>query len=75
MPTSDVQYITDDSGQRVGVQIGLARYRQLVEALEELEAIRAYDAAKASGEQTRPFESMVREVEEGWNTQGLSTSC
>ena len=68
MSQTDIQYVTDDSGQRVAVQIGLARYRQLVEALEELEAIRTYDSAKASGEEARPFENMVREVEQGWNT-------
>jgi hypothetical protein len=34
-----------------------------IEELEELEAIRAYDAAKASGDQAIPFEQAIAEVE------------
>jgi hypothetical protein len=34
-----------------------------LEELEELEAIRAYDAAKSSGEETIPLEQAITEIE------------
>lgn len=64
MIATETQYITDDAGHRVGVLLGIDRYRQLMEALEEVEAIRAYDEAKASGDEAVPFEEAVREIEQ-----------
>ncbi|HEX8421826.1 MAG TPA: hypothetical protein VF634_00345 [Pyrinomonadaceae bacterium] len=37
------------------------------EKLEELEAIRAYDAAKASNDETIPFEEAIAEIEQARN--------
>jgi hypothetical protein len=34
-----------------------------IEELEELESIRAYDAAKVSGDQVIPFEQATAEIE------------
>lgn len=34
----------------------MAEYRQLMEEAEELEAIRAYDAAKVAGDDVIPFD-------------------
>jgi hypothetical protein len=34
-----------------------------MEELEELESIRAYDAAKSSGEEAIPFEQAIKEIE------------
>ena len=51
MITLKERFIVDENGQRVGVLLDIEDYRQLLEALEELEAIRAYDAAKASGDE------------------------
>ncbi len=40
------------------------KHRYLVdEALEELESIRAFDAAKASNDEAIPFEQAVAEIE------------
>ena len=64
MTATDTQFVTDDSGQRIAVLIGLDRYRQLLEAVEEVEAIRAYDDAKESGDETVPFEEAIREIEQ-----------
>ena len=36
----------------------------LLEAVEEVEAIRAYDDAKESGDETVPFEEAIREIEQ-----------
>jgi len=38
-------------------------YRKLLTELEELESVRAYDAAKASGEKPIPFEQAIAEIE------------
>lgn len=63
MTTTEIQFVTDDAGQRIAVLIGVDRYRQLLDALEEIDAIRAYDAAKASGDESVPFEEATREIE------------
>jgi len=56
-------YVVDENGSRVGVILGVDDYRRLLEELEELESIRAYDAAKASEDEVIPFEQAVAEVE------------
>ncbi len=58
------RYVVDEHGQRVAVLLELEVYQQLLEALEELEAIRAYDAAKQSGETPIPLEQALREIEQ-----------
>ena len=56
MSPTDTQFVTDDAGHRVGVLLGLDRYRELVEAAESLDAIRAYDDAKEETDPVIPFE-------------------
>jgi len=53
------RYLTDESGERVSVVLDLAEYRKLLDQIEELESIRAYDAAKASGETPVPFDEAL----------------
>lgn len=48
----------------IGVVLDIADYRKLLEELEELESIRAYDAAKASGDEAIPLEQAVAEIEQ-----------
>jgi hypothetical protein len=57
------RFIVDENGQRVGVLLDIEDYRRLLEDLEELEAIRAYDAAKASGDEAVPLEQALAEIE------------
>ena len=57
------RYVVDEDGNRVGVILDIADYQTLLEALEELEAIRVYDAAKASGDPAIPFEQAIAEIE------------
>lgn len=64
MPTVNESYVVDENGTRVGVILPMEDYRKLLEELEELESIRAYDAAKLSGDQAIPFEQAVREIEQ-----------
>jgi hypothetical protein len=56
-------YVVDAGGVRVSVLLDIEDYRRLMEGLEELESIRAYDAAKASGDKAVPFEQAVAEIE------------
>jgi hypothetical protein len=56
------RYVVDENGNRIGVISDIADYQQLLEELEELEYIRAYDAAKASNESI-PFAQAVAEIE------------
>ena len=57
------RFLVDAEGNRVAVLLDIAEYEQMVEQLEELESIRAYDLAKASGDDAVPFEQAVREIE------------
>jgi len=57
------RYVVDEKGNRVGVLLDLEDYQKLLEELEELESIRAYDAAKSSGDKAIPFEQAVEEIE------------
>lgn len=63
MITLKEHYIVDEKGNRVAVLLDLEDYRKLLAELEELECIRAYDAAKASADEAVPFEQAVAEIE------------
>ena len=63
MITLKEHFIVDENGQRVGVLLDIEDYRQLLGEVEELEAIRAYDAAKASGDEAVPLEQALAEIE------------
>jgi len=58
------RYVVDEKGNRVGVLLDMAEYRKLLEELEELESLRAYDAAKASSDEVIPFDQAVAEIEQ-----------
>ena len=49
------RYVVDDQGKRISVVLDIADYQELLDELDELEAIRAYDAAKASGDRAVPL--------------------
>ena len=57
------RFLVDEAGNRVAVVVSLEDYRQLVADVEELDAIRAYDAVKASEETPIPFVQAVAELE------------
>ncbi len=57
------KYITDEQGNRIGVLLDIEEYQKLLEELEELEAIRAYDNAILSNDEEIPFEVVVAEIE------------
>lgn len=61
MNTFKERYIVNEKGDRVGVILDIADYQHL---REELECIRAYDAAKASDDEAIPFEQAIAEIEQ-----------
>ena len=57
------RYLVDENDNRVGVLLDIEDYQRILEELEELEAIRAYDEARASGEKPIPFEQALADIE------------
>ena len=55
--------IKTSNGNRVGVVLDIKEYHRLLQELEELDSIRAYDAAKASRDEVTLFEQAAREIE------------
>ena len=58
------QFIVDEKGNRTAVILDMESYEQLLDALEELDDIRAYDEAKALNDEVIPLEQALREIEE-----------
>ena len=56
MATRADRFLVDEEGHRLGVVLDIAEYQEILEELEELASIRAYDSAKASGDEAIPFE-------------------
>ena len=57
------RYVVNEKGDRVGVLLDIKEYLKMLEELEELECLRAFDAAKASGDEVIPLEQAVAEIE------------
>lgn len=53
----------DEKGNKVSVVLDIDEYRRIIAELEELESIRAYDAAKASGDEAIPLDDAIAEIE------------
>jgi len=56
------EFLVDQKARKKAVLISLPEWRRLVEALEELEDIQAYDKAKVRRETVTPFEKAVRQI-------------
>jgi len=57
------RFIVDEQGERVAVVLDVAEYERLLAQVEELEAIRAYDAAKAAGDGAVALEDALADIE------------
>ncbi len=59
----------DENGERVSVILPIEEYERLLEEIEELDDIRAYDEAKAALERGEdeviPLDQAMREIREG----------
>jgi hypothetical protein len=50
------EYVVDEAGNRKAVLIPISEWNRVIELLEELEDIRAYDEAKKDPSKPIPFE-------------------
>jgi hypothetical protein len=62
MPDTKEKFVTDSQGNRIAVLVEVEEYRRLLDALEELESIRAYDSAVAVRDEAIPFDKAVEEL-------------
>ena len=62
MATHAERFLVDDEGHRLGVLLDIGEYQRILEDLEELESIRAFDAAMESGDEAIPFEQALQEI-------------
>jgi len=58
------QYVVDDQKHPQAVLLSLSEWGQIMDELEELEDIRAYDQVKSIPQEHVPFAQAVREIEE-----------
>jgi len=63
MITLHERFVVDKDGNQTAVLLDIHEYNKLLEELEELESIRAYDAAKSSGDEAIAFEQSIEEIE------------
>jgi len=61
------EYVVDENQQRKAVLLPLSDWECVVEELEELSEIRAYDDAKGRVQDSVPFEQAVREIKAGYD--------
>ena len=55
--------VFDKNGRPAGVHLDFVECRELLEELETEQCTRAYDEAKASGDEALPFETAIAEIE------------
>ena len=68
MVTLHPEFIVDDTKHTKAVLLPFPEWKNVVAELEELDDIRAFDAAKASSEETIPFDQAVREIREDYKS-------
>jgi PHD/YefM family antitoxin component YafN of YafNO toxin-antitoxin module len=57
------QFVVNERGEKVAVVIGIEEYEKILEELEDRDAIRDYEEAKASGEIPVPFDEAIARIE------------
>jgi len=60
------EYVVDENKRTRAVLLPLSEWEKVIEELEELEDIRAYDRARSQPDEVIPFDQAVREIEEGY---------
>ena len=62
------QYLVDEGQNRTSVLLPLNEWELLMDELEELEDIRAYDLAKSEDQAALPFDQAVREIRDEYES-------
>ncbi len=65
MITIHPEYVVDENQNKKAVIIPFIEWKQILEVVEELEDIRAYDATKSEKDEIIPFEKAVQEIRKG----------
>lgn len=60
------QYVVDEQQNRKAVLLPVAEWDRIVDELEELDDIRAYDAAQPHVADRLPFEQAIREIQQDY---------
>ena len=63
MTTFHPQYVVDEKWQRQAVIVSVDEWEQLLEKLEELDDLRAYDAAKAQSQESISLDQALQELD------------
>ena len=58
-------YVIDVEGNKKAVMVPISEWQKILEALEELDDIRAYDQAKSKPSNPIPFEKAIEEIQKG----------
>ena len=66
MVTMHPEYVVDEQQHRRAVLLPMAEWEKVIDELEELDDIRAYDAAKEQAPEKLPFEQAVREIQQDY---------
>jgi hypothetical protein len=56
------RFLTNDKGEKLAVVLEIAEYEELLEELEDAEALCEYHEAKASGETAIPLDQTLDEI-------------
>ena len=56
------QYVTDEKGTRIAVQLPADEFEQLLEELKMAEDVVSYDRAKAEGGNAVPYEQVRKDL-------------
>ncbi len=63
MPRSKEKFIVNENGKRVSVILDSAEYQRMLDQIDELQSVRAYDEAKACKDEIIPFDQAIEEIE------------
>ncbi len=61
------QFVLNRRGEKVAVVLSIEDYEELLEEIEDLQAVREYDEAKASGAPPIPWEQALAEIRRNRN--------
>jgi len=62
MLTMHPEYVVDEKARKKAVLVSFDEWQQIMDAIEELDDIRAYDQVKQEPEDLVPFEEAVRQI-------------
>lgn len=57
------RYVVDETGSRIAVLLDIDEYQKVLDALEELEAISAFDEANSEPDEVITFQQAIAEIE------------